>query len=58
MTVIQQRLIERYKGYKQKDLYQPKKEILNNIRTNSDSYLKEEYKADIQELSRYYSELK
>lgn len=58
MTPIQQRLTERYKGYKQKDLYEQKKDILKEIKNNSDDYLLQEYKADIQELKRYYPDLR
>ena len=58
MTPIQQRLIERYKGYKQKDLYSPKKEIILEIENNTDTYLISEYEADLIELARYYPELK
>jgi hypothetical protein len=58
MTAIQQRLTERYKGYRQKDLYQPKKDILKDILNNDDEYLRTEYSADLHELRRYHSELK
>lgn len=57
MTAIQKRLIERYKGYNQRDLYQPKKEILADILNNNDDYLKLEYSADLHELKRYYPEI-
>lgn len=57
MTTIQQRLTERYKGYKQSDLCEPKKDILKDISNNDDDYLRREYSADIHELKRYYSDL-
>lgn len=58
MTAIQQRLTERYKGYKQKDLYENKKDILKEIANKDDDYLRREYSADIHDLKRYYSELR
>lgn len=58
MSEIQKRLTERYKGYKKKDLYQPKKEILADILNNDDDYLRLEYSADLHELKRYYNEIK
>ncbi len=57
MTNIQNRLIERYKGYKQKELYRPKKDILNEIRNNNDEYLLMEYAVDIYELKRFFNDI-
>lgn len=57
MTNIQKRLTERYKGYKQKELYQPKKNILNKIKNNSDDYLRVKFKVDLYELAFYYNDL-
>ena len=57
MTNIQKRLTERYKGYKQKELYEAKKDILNEIKNNSDDYLKIEFGADINEFKRYFNNL-
>lgn len=58
MTAIQQRLTDRYKSYKQKDLYQNKKDILKEILNSSDDYLRKEYEVDLYELAFYYSDLK
>ncbi len=57
MTNIQKRLIERYKSYKQKDLYECKKNILNEIKNSSDSFLLKEYSVDIYELKRYFNDI-